>query len=305
MTLELRHIRYFLAVAQELNFTRAAARVGIGQPPLSQQIRDLEDEIGTPLFHRVPHGAELTEAGAAFLAAVRAVPDQVATAVRHAQRAGRGETGVLRVGFTGAATFNPIVPAAVRAYRRAFPDVVLTLHEDNSTGLAAALREENLDAAFVRPGALAGDDLMFHHFADEPMYLALPSGHWAARGEARASVDLASLSGEDFVLTPYSIGPTLFDAAVDACRRAGFEPIIGQPAPQVASVLALVAAELGVSIVPDSMRLLNVAGVTYRTIGGIEPPIARLALIHLRANRSELVRNFVAKAIARVVRRKG
>src|SRR6202020_1307660 len=130
--MELRHIRYFLAVAEERNFTRAAARVGIGQPPLSQQIKDLESEVGAALFHRIPRGAELTDAGRAFLAHVRAVPSQVERAVRLAQRAARGEIGSLRVGYTGSAPFNPIVTGAIRSFRRASPDVDLTLAESNT-----------------------------------------------------------------------------------------------------------------------------------------------------------------------------
>jgi DNA-binding transcriptional LysR family regulator len=296
--MELRHIRYFLAVAGEGNFTRAAARIGIGQPPLSQQIRDLENEVGAALFHRVPHGAELTEAGAAFLAAVRTMPDQAALAVRQAQRAARGETGTLRVGFTGASIFNPLVPGTVRSFRRAYPEVELTLTEANSIGLVAALRDESIDAAFVRPNGAEGDDVMAYQFMDEPMVVALPQGHPAVHGDEGRPIDLMVLKDEPFILTPHYIGPTLLDVAVEACRRAGFEPILGQPAPQIVSVLSLVAAELGVSIVPASMLQLHVDGVVYRDIAG-ERSFARLALVHLRTNRSTLVQNFAAKSIAR------
>ena len=121
--MELRHIRYFLAVAEERHFTRAAAKVGIGQPPLSQQIKDLEAEIGTQLFHRLAHGAELTAAGEAFLEGVKEMP---ALAQRAAQRAARGETGSLRVGFTASSAFNTVVPSAIRAFRRAYAGVELT-----------------------------------------------------------------------------------------------------------------------------------------------------------------------------------
>ena len=119
--MELRHIRYFLAVAEERHFTRAAAKVGIGQPPLSQQIKDLEGEVGTALFHRVAHGAELTEAGKAFLARVKEMPLIAEKATMAARRAARGETGSLRVGFTASATFNVVVPSTIRAFRRAYP----------------------------------------------------------------------------------------------------------------------------------------------------------------------------------------
>src|SRR5215475_5548696 len=127
--MELRHIRYFLAVAEQRNFTRAAARIGIGQPPLSLQIKDLEKEVGTALFRRIAHGAELTEAGKAFLAGVKEVPSTTEKATMAARRAARGETGALRVGFTATATFNPIVPSTIRSFRRAYPDIHLTLEE--------------------------------------------------------------------------------------------------------------------------------------------------------------------------------
>lgn len=152
-SMELRHIRYFLAVAEEGNFTRAAARVGIGQPPLSLQIKDLEREIGVQLFHRVPHGAELTEAGRAFLEVARQIPVTASDAVRAAQRAARGETGQLTLGFTGTAALNPIVPASIRAFRRRFPDVEMNLEEANSVALVSGLVDGRLDVAILRPAA--------------------------------------------------------------------------------------------------------------------------------------------------------
>ena len=160
--MELRHIRYFLAVAEEQNFTRAAARVGIGQPPLSQQIKDLEGEVGAALFHRIPRGAELTDAGRAFLDHVRAIPSQAERAVRAAQRAARGEMGSLRVGYTGSASFNPIVTGAIRSFKCASPDVDLSLEEDNTTRLIAGLREHLLDVVFLRSGNLGCEDLQLY-----------------------------------------------------------------------------------------------------------------------------------------------
>jgi hypothetical protein len=148
--MELRHVRYFLAVAEERNFSRAAARVGIGQPPLSQQIKDLEAEVGAPLFHRIPQGAELTAAGHAFLENVRAIPLQAERAIRAARRGARGEIGSLRVGFTSSAPFNPVVTSTIRSFRRAYPDVDLTLEEANTTRLVAGLRDGELDAVFLR-----------------------------------------------------------------------------------------------------------------------------------------------------------
>src|ERR1700758_4115546 len=141
MMMELRHIRYFLAVAEERHFTRAAAKVGIGQPPLSQQIKDLEGEIGAALIRRLAHGAELTEAGKAFLAGVKEMPLIAQRATMAARRSARGELGSLRVGFPSTATFNVAVPSAIRGFRRAYPEIHVTLEEANTTRLLARLRE--------------------------------------------------------------------------------------------------------------------------------------------------------------------
>lgn len=295
--MDLRHIRYFLAVAEEGNFTRAAARLGISQPPLSQQIHDLEEEIGTPLFRRVPHGAELTEAGRAFLAAARPLPEQAAEAIRDAQRAGRGELGVLRIGFTGSAVLNPLVPGSIRSYRRRYPDVELILSERNSVGLIGALRDGSVDVAFLRPAAIDGDDLRETPLPDEPMIAALPSSHPLLRACPGDSIPLAGLREDRFVFTPRAIGPTLYQDTLKACIDAGFTPHLGQAAPQIASMLSLVAAEQGVAIVPVSMRQLSLEGVAYRAISDARP-VAHLSLVHLRANRLAAVRNFLGIARA-------
>jgi DNA-binding transcriptional LysR family regulator len=288
---ELRHIRYFLAVADEGHFTRAAQKLGIGQPPLSQQIKDLEEEIGAALFHRGPKGAELTTAGRVFQDRVRSVPAEVQGAVEAARRAARGETGTLRVGFTGSAAFNPRVPLAIRTYRRRYPDVELSLREANSNGLVEALRGGSLDVAFLRPEAIDRDGLKLYLLEEEPLIAALASTRMAHNRPIR----LDELAADPFIMTPRALGPTLFDVTIDACRKAGFDPIIGQSAPQVASVLALVAAELGVALVPLSMRDAAIKGVTYHEIKG-RKPVTALALAARNNERSPAVTAFAAEA---------
>jgi len=293
--MELRHIRYFLAVAEERNFTRAAARLGIGQPPLSQQIKDLEGEISAALFHRVPHGAELTEAGKAFLAGVKEMPLFAERATLAAQRAARGELGSLRVGFTSTATFNVVVPSAIRSFRHAYPEIYLTLEEANTTRLVIGLQEGTLDAVFLRPGAPGTEELQLRRLPEEPMVVALPEAHPAA---APKEIDLASLKDDPFLLFPREIAPTVYDTVVNACRKAGFEPIISQLAPpHFSTIVTLVAAELGVSIVPASMMQVQVAGMAYRQIAG-QPPTTGLALAFRRGETSTVVRNFIARAIS-------
>ena len=290
--MELRHIRYFLAVAEEKNFTRAAERIGIGQPPLSQQIRDLENEIGAPLFHRLPHGAELTPAGSAFLKEVSPMLAAAAKAKEAALRAYRGEVGTLPLGLTASSAFNPILSTMVRAFKRRWPGVLITLSELNTLQLLLDIREERLDAIFIRPGDDELDGLRLKRFADEKMLTVLPDGHPLARREI---LPLAALAGEPFVLYPPAVGLSLYHEIVAACRRCGFEPIAAQSAPQIGSVINLVAAELGVSIVPASAAQIKVKGVVYRPIEGIAP-VARLALATRRTSNSAAVENFLRLA---------
>jgi DNA-binding transcriptional LysR family regulator len=265
VTVELRHLRYFLAVAEEGNFTRAAVRVGIGQPPLSQQIQALERELGTPLFVRTPQGARLTDAGEAFLVDVRRVLLDVDRAADTARRAARGERGRLRLGFTASAAFNPVVPGLIRDYRRAWPAVELALEETNTAGLLAALAEGRLDAAFIRYSVSTPAELQLIKFPDEPMKIAVPAAHPLA---ARTSAPLSALAGEPFIL---------YDEILGACRQAGFSLAITQEAPQMSSIVNLVSAELGVSVVPESTAQLQLPGVRYLDIEG-QVPMARLAL---------------------------
>jgi DNA-binding transcriptional LysR family regulator len=291
--MELRHIRYFLAVAAEQNFTRAAERVGIGQPPLSLQIRDLEREVGTRLFHRIPQGAELTAAGKAFHDLVRSIPEQVERATHSAQRAARGELGTLCVGFTASSAFNPVVAAAIRSFRRAYPDVVLRLEESNTTRLISGVLEGDLDAVFVRPGEAGTEELKLRLLSEEPLLAVLPIKHPAAKS---SKLKLAELRGENFILVPREAGPPLFDTVIAACRKAGFEPVLGQSVPQLASIIHLVAAELGVSLVPVSMQHLQVKGVVFKEIHDVSP-MARLSLAWRRTDMSQFLKNFLACAL--------
>ncbi len=285
--MELRHLRYFLAVAEEGNFTRAAARLGIGQPPLSQQIRDLETEIGAMLFHRVPHGAELTAAGAAFLPEAKASLAAAEKARLAAQSANRGETGRLSLGFTASSAFNPIVSTTIRRFQARWPDVQLSLTEMNTLGLMQKLERGELDATFMRPGLDDPDGIRLKRLPDEPMVVALPASHPLAKQKV---LPLALLAKEPFILFPRLVGLSLYDDVVRACREAGFDLKVAQEAPQISSVVNLVAADLGVSIVPASISQIKLSGVAYRPIEG-PPAVARLALAVLRSQRSPVTEN--------------
>jgi DNA-binding transcriptional LysR family regulator len=282
--MELRHLRYFLAVADEANFTRAAARLGIGQPPLSQQIKQLETLIGARLFHRGAQGATLTDAGRAFAPEARATLAAAARAMEVAQRAAHGEIGRLSIGFTSSASFNAILPDAIRLYRRTYPDVALSLVEANTQVLLSDILEGKLDAVFIRPSDSAIDGLMLHRFADEPMKVVVPSDHRLAHS---ASIPLSALAGEPFVIFPRANGISLFEEVYNACMSAGFTPLLAQEAPQISSVVNLVAAGLGVSIVPAAIATVRVDGVRYLDIVG-PAPRARLALAVRRPTRDNV-----------------
>ncbi|MDC9808691.1 MULTISPECIES: LysR family transcriptional regulator [Rhizobium] len=288
--MELRHLRYFLAVAEEGNFTRAAGKLGIGQPPLSQQIRDLEREVGAALFHRVPHGAELTAAGAAFLGEAKASLAAAKKAKLAAQSANRGETGRLSLGFTASSAFNPVVSTTIRRFRARWPEVQLSLTEMNTLALMQKLERGELDATFMRPSLDDPAGIQLRRLPDEPMVIALPASHPLAR---HSKLPLAALAEEPFILFPRLVGLSLYDDVVLACRKAGFELTVAQEAPQISSVVNLVAADLGVSIVPASISQIKLEGVAYRPIEG-PPAVARLALAILKTHRSPVTENLIS-----------
>ena len=290
--MELRHIRYFLAVAREGNFTRAAAGLGIGQPPLSLQIRDLEREVGALLFRRSVHGAELTPAGKAFLEAVKDMPALAERGASLAKRASRGETGHLTVGFTASSAFNTVVPGTVKAFRHAYPGIDVSLFESNTTPLVASLADGRIDVAFLRPGDAIGENLHLSTVSRESLVLALPADHQAGR---EVEVDLAQLAQDPFILFSREVGPDLFDAITGVFHAAGINPQVHQLALQFSSILNFVAATLGVSIVPEPMSQLHIPGVVFRPIKG-QSPHTFLALACQKANTSKLVRNFLSVA---------
>lgn len=287
--MELRHLKYFLAVAEELNFTRAAKRLHIAQPPLTQQIKALEGELGVLLFDRSAYRIELTQAGHAFMADATRILREVEDAVLTARHAATGKAGRIRVGFTESASFNPLVTAAFRAYRSAYPGVVVALQQHPSRELASALHDGHVDVVYVRPPLPSVEGLQVHALMDEEMVVALPLSHHLTR---RTFIDLKQLANETFILYPRSVRPGLADAVIAACEKAGFTPQVAQYAPQMSSTINLVAATLGVSIVPKSMEGMQPGAVAYRRIRG-RPLRAPLALSHRIKEKSVAACNFI------------
>ncbi len=291
--MELRHIRYFLRVAEEGSFTRAAEALGIGQPPLSQQIKALEQEIGARLFRRLPHGAELTEAGRIFHDRVRLLPAQAAEAADLARQAERGERGTLRLGVTGTGALTPLIPRCIRAFRQAYPEVDLRITEGNSSVLAQALLADQVDLAILRPSAADREHLTEETLLEEDLMAALPADHPLATSSA--ALPLADLAADPFIVTPRDVGTSLHETTLQACTDAGFVPLLGLPAPQIASILSLVSAGLGVSLVPASMARLQMPGIAFRPLADTRHKSA-LAVAYRRASTAVLVRNFVRTA---------
>jgi DNA-binding transcriptional LysR family regulator len=294
--MELRHLRYFLAVAEELNFTRAAKRLNIAQPPLTQQIKALEAEMGVTLFDRTGYRVELTDAGHSFVPQVARILADVRNAVVIAKRAAVGEVGHVRVGFTESASFNPLVTATFRNFQVSYPEVELSLEESPSTVLATALREGRIDAAFVRPPLRTGEGIALHLIDEEEMVVAIPSNHPLAQ---RPDLDIRDLAEETFVLYPRTERPGLADTVIAACEKAGFAPKVKQYTPQLSSTINLVAASLGISIVPRSMRGLQPEAVTYKRLR--DPKLtALLGVAHRTGEVSAPVLRFVETARAAI-----
>ncbi len=258
--MELRHIRYFVALGEELNFTRAAERLHIAQPPLSQQIRQLEDELGVTLLQRNSRPVRLTEAGALFLARARALLASFEDAVADTRRVGRGQAGKLAIGFVGSAMFAGL-PDIVGAYRDACPDVELVLDEMLAAEIAEALRRRRIDVGFARPALLPEVGVAQRLILEEPYVAALPRTHPLA---ARRSITLAELSDDAFVLYPARPEPSVTGLIVAACAAAGFTPRLAQEVLHLQTAIGLIAAGVGVSLVPEAAaRAQTGRGVAY------------------------------------------
>jgi len=258
--MELRHIRYFVALGEELNFTRAAERLHIAQPPLSQQIRQLEDELGVTLLQRNSRPVRLTEAGTLFLARARALLASFEDAVAETRRVGRGQAGKLAIGFVGSAMFAGL-PDIVGAYRDACPDVELVLDEMLAAEIAEALRRRRIDVGFARPALLPEVGVAQRLILEEPYVAALPRTHPLA---ARRSITLAELSDDAFVLYPARPEPSVTGLIVAACAAAGFAPRLAQEVLHLQTAIGLIAAGVGVSLVPEAAaRAQTGRGVAY------------------------------------------
>lgn len=288
--MELRHLRYFIAVAEELNFTRAAERVQIAQSPLSQQIRQLEQELEVQLFERTKQQVRLTPAGELFLEEARQTLDRVEQAVRTVKRAGQGEIGRLVIGFASSAA-HTVLPEILHVFRERFPDVDLVLKEVNTGLQVQQLQEGRIDTGFCY--MVPNDEaLSFLPILQEPLVVALPQSH---RLVAQPQVPIRVLCDEPFILFPRHLGPQHYDQIISVCQQSGFSPIVAQEANQMQTIIGLVAGGMGVALVPSSLQNLQRVGVVYRTIEESTPNVETV-IMWRRDDPSAVLHQFIKLA---------
>jgi DNA-binding transcriptional LysR family regulator len=267
--IDLRQLRYFVAVAEELHFGRAAERLGMAQPPLTQQIQKLERALGYRVFARQSRKTTLTEAGMVLLEEARRILAEVDQAIDHTRRAGRGETGQLTVG-TPPSVMLTRLPAIIRKYRERFPGVRFVLREASTSAIAAGLLAGTLDIGFLREVGACGA-LPVETILREPVVAILPAAHPLA---SAPRLRLRQLAKEPFVLFPPHVGTAFYDKLISFCVDAGFTPRVVQEATQWQSVVTFVETGMGVSIAPASVEKFRWKGVVYRPLAGLETTVS-------------------------------
>ena len=292
--MDLRRLRYFIAVAEELHFGRAARRLHISQPPLSQQIQTLERELGVPLFERAGHRVSLSDAGRELLPRARAVLSQAQAAKTAVQRVGRGESGMLEIGFTGSLPFTPVMPRVLHDFRSAYPGVRLQLRELSTREQIERLTEETLDVGFFRPTQHEKLELLETRVVlREPLLLALHADNPLSK---RKCLPLAALAQEPFILYSRSVSTGLHDQILALCLKAGFTPRVAQEVHEMPTVIGLVAAGVGVALVAASMRQIHVPGVVFLPLAEAGAS-TDILLAWKRGGESPARRNFLLTAL--------
>jgi len=288
--MDLRHLRYFIAVAEELNFTRAADRLHIAQPPLSQQIRQLEEELGVVLLHRTKRHVELSGAGQVFLEHAKQILRATEVAAVQTRRAERGEIGRLSVGFFEHMSYT-LLPPIFRSYRERFPDVEVDVRWFPVIGQADALRRGDIDISFMRPVA-DFEDITTEALVTEPFVIAVPASHPFAAEDSLALTDCAT---ERFVMYTPHLAPDFHDMILRMCATAGFTPRVALEVGQVYTCLGLVSSGIGLAFVPSSVQRIHLDHVVYKPQRSRSLPV-EVMLGWRSRNTSPLIRAFVETA---------
>lgn len=295
--MDIRHLKYFIAVAEELNIGRAALRLHISQPPLTRQIQQLEEELDVQLFVRTPRGVELTQAGVLFLDEARNIRALMEQAIERTVRAGQGKLGRLDIGIFGTGILK-VIPELLQLFRHAHPEVKVVLHTMNKGEQIEALRQRRITVGFHRM-PLPLPDIENPLIIDEPLYLAVHEDHPLSR---QASVFVADLKGQALVLFPTGDRPNFVDKVIEVCRDMGFTPDISQVVGDVVTGVALVAGGFGMTVVPKSATTLRLPGVVYRSFSDKNPPQVDLSCIHRKNDPSPILHAFLD--VIRVFRNK-
>ncbi|MFQ3577487.1 MAG: LysR substrate-binding domain-containing protein [Verrucomicrobiia bacterium] len=301
--MELRHLRYFIAVAEERGFSRAARRLRVAQPALSRQVRDLEEELGVRLLHRDSHAVSLTASGEIFLERSRSVLQQLSQAREEAGRAARGEIGKLSVAFIGSLG-HELLPLVLQQFRRRHPEVLLELHETSPGEQLEQLKEARLDVGFVgMADPPPGGNVEVETLLEEPLVVALPADHPMA---TRKRLRLDDVRTERFLLTARRATPVAHHWLIHLCRETGFEPRVTMEVDRAPTVLNYIAAGFGVSIFPETIARNPAPGVVFvPTASGT--PRYRFCLAWRASAASEVVRRFldIAREVALDLRTRG
>ncbi|MET7241876.1 LysR substrate-binding domain-containing protein [Methylobacterium sp. EM32] len=286
---ELRHLRYFVTLAEERNFSRAAERLGIAQPGLSQQILNLEALVGTSLLDRSRRSVQLTLPGQVFLQEARKTLLQADTALAAVRRAGRGETGRISIGYVASAAYAGVLTASLAGFRTTHPEVELQLTEMEMGLQLAAIAGGALDFGYVRPPVKVPDGVATTCVLREPLVVAVGAAHALADHE---TIPLAALSGETFIAPRQAVDVGFHHNAVTACRESGFEPTISATGRDFTTIASMVAVGLGVALVPRSLTCLQLPGLVYRPVTG-STTTSDLAVAYRRNEPAPAVRAFI------------
>ncbi|HLO63344.1 MAG TPA: LysR substrate-binding domain-containing protein [Azonexus sp.] len=286
--MEFRQLKYFIAVAEELNIGRAATRLHISQPPLTRQIQQLEEEFGTQLFLRTARGVELTQAGEMLLRDARNIRDLMTQAAERVREAGQGKRGKMDIGIFGSGILD-VIPKVLHAFRASHPDVQIALHQMSKKEQIEALRQHRIMAGFNRMLAPL-PDISSEPVMLESIMVAVNEKHPLA---AKAAILLKELAGQPLILFPSGARPSFIDKVWSLCSGEGFEPNVAQEVGDAPTSVALVAAGFGLSLVPEAATSLSVPGVVYRRLANAPDAVVDLSCIYRTDETSPILQAFL------------
>ena len=286
--MEFRQLKYFIAVAEELNIGRAATRLHISQPPLTRQIQQLEEEFGAQLFLRTARGVELTQAGETFLRDARNIRDLMEQAIERAREAGQGKQGKMDIGIFGSGILD-VIPKVLHAFRASHPNVQIALHTMTKKEQIEALRQHRISAGFNRLLAPL-PDISSEPVQMESIMVAVSESHLLA---AKPAILLRELADQPLILFPSGARPSFIDKIWSLCAGEGFEPQVAQEVGDAPTSVALVAAGFGLSLVPEAATSLSVPGVVYRRLANAPDAVVDLSCIYRTDDESPILLAFL------------